>query len=159
MTIEHLNPEALHVNPAFSQGTIASAGRTLYVGGQNGTDSEGVITGDAAEQSAQAMNNVMAVLDAAGAKPSDVAKLTIYLAESVDPTAAYGAVMPVWGTQPTAVSVLKVAALGRPGGARRDRGDRVARVSASRYPAEAATRRPGYAATCSCTVTSFQKAT
>jgi enamine deaminase RidA (YjgF/YER057c/UK114 family) len=114
MTIEHLNPETLHVNPAFSQGTIASAGRTLYVGGQNGTDSEGVITGDAAEQSAQAMKNVMAVLDAAGAKPSDVAKLTIYLAESVDPAAAYGAVMPVWGTQPTAVSVLKVASLGRP---------------------------------------------
>ena len=45
MTIEHLNPETLHVNPAFSQGTIASAGRTLYVGGQNGTDGEGDISG------------------------------------------------------------------------------------------------------------------
>lgn len=114
MTIEHVNPEALHVNPAFSQGTIASAGRTLYVGGQNGTDAHGVIAGDAAEQSAQAMRNVLAVLEAAGATPADVAKLTIYLAESVDPAAAFAAVIPIWGRQPTAVSVLKVAALGRP---------------------------------------------
>ncbi len=114
MTIEHINPDGLHVNPAYSQGTIAPAGRTLYVGGQNGTDAEGRITGDAAAQSAQAMRNVLAVLEAAGATPADVAKLTIYLAESVDPGAAFAAVGPVWGRQPTAVSVLKVASLGRP---------------------------------------------
>jgi 2-iminobutanoate/2-iminopropanoate deaminase len=114
MTIEHLNPDGLHVNPAFSQGTILPAGRTLYVGGQNGTDASGAITGDAGQQSAQAMRNVMTVLAAAGATPADVAKLTIYLAESVDPVAAYGAVMPIWGRQPTAITVLKVAALGRP---------------------------------------------
>ncbi len=115
MTVTHLNPATLHQNPAFSQGTIASAGRTLYVGEQNGTDAEGRISGGLAEQTAQALRNVLAVLEEAGASPDDVAKLTIYLDASVDPNEAYRASAEVWGMRPTAVTVLKVAALGRPG--------------------------------------------
>ena len=115
MTVTHLNPATLHQNPAFSQGTIASAGRTLYVGEQNGTDAEGRISGGLAEQTAQALRNVLAVLEEAGASPDDVAKLTIYLDASVDPDEAYRASAEVWGMRPTAVTVLKVAALGRPG--------------------------------------------
>ena len=114
MTITHLNPATLHQNPAFLQGTIASAGRTLYVGEQNGTDAEGRISGGLAEQTAQALRNVLAVLEEAGASPDDVAKLTIYLDASVDPNEAYRASAEVWGMRPTAVTVLKVAALGRP---------------------------------------------
>ena len=51
----------------------------------------------------------------AGADAADVAKLTIYLDASVDPDEAYRASAEVWGMRPTAVTVLKVAALGRPG--------------------------------------------
>jgi len=115
MTITHLNPAALHRNPAFSQGTIAPAGRTLYVGEQNGTDSDGLLLDGLEQQTAQALRNVLAVLDEAGAEPADVAKLTIYLDASVDPNEAYRASAEVWGMRPTAVTVLKVAALGRPG--------------------------------------------
>ncbi len=97
MTVTHLNPATLHQNPAFSQGTIASAGRTLYVGEQNGTDAEGRISGGLAEQTAQALRNVLAVLEEAGASPDDVAKLTIYLDASVDPNEAYRASAEVWG--------------------------------------------------------------
>ena len=116
MAIEHLNPKSLFRSPAFSQGTVIPSGATIViVGGHDGVGADGKLVGDGiAAQTEQAMRNVLAVLEEAGAGPADVAKLTIYLAESVDPTAAYGAVMPVWGTQPTAVSVLKVAALGRP---------------------------------------------
>ena len=64
MTLTHVNPAQLHTSPAFSQGVIAEAGRTLYVGGQNGTDGTGAISGGIAEQTAQAFRNVLAVLEA-----------------------------------------------------------------------------------------------
>ena len=73
MTLTHVNPAQLHTSPVFSQGVIAQAGRTLYVGGQNGTDATGAITGGIAEQTAQAFRNVLAVLEAAGAGPEHVA--------------------------------------------------------------------------------------
>jgi enamine deaminase RidA (YjgF/YER057c/UK114 family) len=113
--IEHINPAALHTNPAFSQATIAPAGRTLYIGGQNGTDSTGaIVSDDPGEQSAQAVRNILAILDEVGATLDDVAKLTIILHESVDINAAFAAVVPLWGDHPTAISGLKVSGLARP---------------------------------------------
>ncbi|MFC4223316.1 RidA family protein [Lysinibacter cavernae] len=108
-TITHVNPNELHSNPVFSQGTITETGRTLYVGGQNGTDSTGsIIAGGAGEQTAQALRNVLAVLADAGASQQDVAKLTVYLAVDADFNAAFGAVAQVWGPYPTAVTVLRI---------------------------------------------------
>jgi enamine deaminase RidA (YjgF/YER057c/UK114 family) len=115
MTIAHINPESMANNPAFSQGTIAPAGRTLYVGGQNGIDGAGNILEDKAEQVAQAMRNVLTVLESAGATKEDVAKLTIYLHKDLTAEEGYGAVMPVWGRTPTAVTVVQVANFARPG--------------------------------------------
>ena len=68
MAITHLDPERLHASPFFSQGVVAETGRTLYVGGQNGTDSEGMIEGELAEQTTQALRNVLTVLEAAELK-------------------------------------------------------------------------------------------
>lgn len=113
MTLAHLNPETLHRSPAFSQGTVTEAGRTLYVGGQNGTDAEGRISGDTAEQTAQALRNVLEVLKAAGAGVDDVAKMTIYLHIEADLHAGFRASQEVWGV-PTAITVLRVAGLARP---------------------------------------------
>lgn len=115
MTIEHINPESMTSNPAFSQGTIAPAGRTLYIGGQNGIDANGDVIADKAEQVAQAMRNVLTVLEAAGAEKTDVAKLTIYLHADLTADEGYGAVLPIWGRTPTAVTVVQVAAFARPG--------------------------------------------
>lgn len=112
--VTHVNPPELHTSPAYSQGTVVEAGRTLYVGGQNGTDADGVITGGAREQSAQALRNVLAVLAAVGATQEDVALLRVHLAADVDLMDAYGAVAEVWGQHPTAVTVLHVHKLGRP---------------------------------------------
>ena len=75
----HLDPEELHSNPAFTQGVIAPAARTLYVGGQLGTDSTGKLLDGVEAQSAQAMRNVLTVLAAAGTGPEQVVKLNIYL--------------------------------------------------------------------------------
>ncbi|MFC5928440.1 RidA family protein [Cryobacterium melibiosiphilum] len=87
---------------------IAGAGRTLYVGGQNGTDRAGALLDGLGAQTEQALRNVLAVLAAAGTGPEYVAKLTIYLAAGVDPSAAYGATASVWGNRRTAVTVLAI---------------------------------------------------
>ena len=115
MSIQHVNPEQLPTSPAFSQGTIAPAGRTLYVGGQNGIDADGNLLEGAEAQVAQAMRNLLAVLEAAGATPQDVAKLTIYLHPTISGDAGFGAALPIWGRTPTAITVVQVASFARPG--------------------------------------------
>ncbi len=114
MTITHINPATLHKNPAFSQATLVEGGRTLYIGEQNGTDSEGVITGDFGAQTQQALKNVLACLAEVGADQSAVAKLTIYFKEGESIQDGFAASGDVWGQNATAVTVIPVPALGRP---------------------------------------------
>ena len=113
--IEHVNPPSMHSNPAFSQGTIAPAGRTLYVGGQNGVTADGTLLEGIEAQTQQAMRNLLTVLEAAGATPADVARLAIYLDANVSAEDGFRAAMPIWGGQPTAVTVLSVPKFARPG--------------------------------------------
>jgi enamine deaminase RidA (YjgF/YER057c/UK114 family) len=109
--IEHVNPPTLFESPAFSQGAIAPAGRTLYSGGQNGRDADGVLADGVVAQTVQAIANVRAVLEAAGATPDDVAKLTIYLDQNIDAREAYNASVQAWGEHRTAVTGVFVAGL------------------------------------------------
>ena len=114
MPVTHVNPKSLHSNPAFSQATIADAGRTLYIGGQNGVLPDGSIPPDAAEQTRIALRNLLTILEEVGATQADVAKLTIILVDTVDIQAGYVASREVWGDFPTALTVLRVSALARP---------------------------------------------
>jgi 2-iminobutanoate/2-iminopropanoate deaminase len=109
-----VDPPQLYRSPAFAQGMIIPAGPTLYVGGQNGTDNTGALLDGLEAQTEQAMRNLLAVLAEAGSGPEHVAKLTIYLASGIDPTAAYAATRSVWGEHRTAVTVLAVTPA-RPG--------------------------------------------
>jgi enamine deaminase RidA (YjgF/YER057c/UK114 family) len=111
----HLDPPELARSPAFTQGVIAPAGRTLYVGGQLGTDGTGKLLDGLEQQTAQAMRNVLAVLAAAGTGPEHVVKLNIFIAAGVDPQAGYAASRSVWGDHRTAVTVVTTAAGGGPG--------------------------------------------
>lgn len=103
-----VDPPGLHASPAFAQGMLVEQGRTLYVGGQNGTDAEGALLDGLQAQTEQALRNVLAVLAEAGSGPEYVAKLTIYLSVGVDPGEAYAATGAVWGEHRTAVTVLSV---------------------------------------------------
>lgn len=105
-----VDPPQLHHSPAFAQGMIVSAGPTLYVGGQNATDSTGALLDGLDAQTEQAMRNVLAVLAEAGTGPEHVAKLTIHLAAG----SAYAATRSTWGDRRTAVTVLVVTPA-RPG--------------------------------------------
>jgi enamine deaminase RidA (YjgF/YER057c/UK114 family) len=115
MTITHLNPPTLHRNPAFSQATLVEGGRTLYVGGQNGTDATGtIVPGGAKPQALRALENVKAILAEAGGDQTDVAKLTVYYHREASLPEIFAAAGEAWGDHPTAITVLQVHALARP---------------------------------------------
>jgi enamine deaminase RidA (YjgF/YER057c/UK114 family) len=119
MPVQHINPEALHNNPVFTQAVLVPSGaRTLLIGGQNAVDRHGEIVGkgDVAAQSAQALQNLKAVLDAAGANLEDLVKVTVVIDQAADLRAAFGAWMAFWGarTNPPVVTVLRVAGLANP---------------------------------------------
>ena len=119
MTVEHLNPETLHSNPVFSQ-AIAVSGphRTIFVGGQNAVAADGTIIGkgDAAAQTVKSMQNIQAALEAGGASPADIVKLTIYIVQGHLSREVFLASQEVWGPQPNppTISVLQVAGLANP---------------------------------------------
>ncbi|WP_411700841.1 RidA family protein [Conyzicola sp.] len=106
--ITPVDPPGLPSNPAFAHGMILPVAPTLYVGGQNGVDAEGVLLEGLQAQTEQALRNVLAVLAAAGTDAAHTAKLTIYLDPGVDPDPAYEASRAVW-TARTAVTVLALA--------------------------------------------------
>ena len=116
MTITHINPDTMHKNPAFSQGVLVERGRTLYIGEQNGVDENGaIVAGGAKAQSIQALEQVKLVLADVGADQSNVVRLTVYVAKDVELDDVTAAAMEAWGPHATALTVVKVHALGREG--------------------------------------------
>jgi enamine deaminase RidA (YjgF/YER057c/UK114 family) len=117
--IERLSPAGMHHNPAYSQGIrLPASAHHILVGGQNGVDAEGRITGegDLAAQTSQALANVAMVLEAGGARPEDLVSLSIYLVGDLDLRPAFGAWMAFWAGRgpPPAVKMLRVAGLANP---------------------------------------------
>jgi enamine deaminase RidA (YjgF/YER057c/UK114 family) len=117
--VQHLNPDGLHKNPAFSQAVVVSgSARTIYVGGQNAVDVSGNIVGkgDLRAQTEQALHNLQTALDAGGAGLEQVVKWNIYVVQGQSVQAGLEAFQKVWGqrSNPPAISVLFVAALAHP---------------------------------------------
>lgn len=116
---EHINPDGLFKNPAFSQAIITQgSGKTIYIGGQDALDINGNIVGkgDIAAQTEQTMKNVQTVLEACGATFNDLVKLTIYVVSGQDITKGFEASRKYFKdviNQPI-VTVVIVPALGRP---------------------------------------------
>lgn len=66
----------------YSTAVIVPAGaRLAYVSGQGGQDSTGALSPDFAAQVKQAYANLRAALDALGARPDQVAKLTVFVVD------------------------------------------------------------------------------
>lgn len=102
----------------YSQGIRAPGGREIvFTSGQLPAASDGtLVTGDIAKAARASLENVRAVLQAAGAEMSDVVKVTIYLVDMAD-FAAVNAVYETFFEAPApARSCVAVAAL--PKGAR-----------------------------------------
>jgi enamine deaminase RidA (YjgF/YER057c/UK114 family) len=119
MTVSRINPENLHHSPAFTHVVRVPAGYdTIYVGGQNGVDRDGsIVDPGLGEQTRRALTNLRAGLDAAGAGPSDVVKLTILCVDGAPLREGFAAFGEVWPSDvpPPAITVALVAGLAVPG--------------------------------------------
>jgi enamine deaminase RidA (YjgF/YER057c/UK114 family) len=117
--VQHLNPEGMHHNPAFTQAVVVEgAARMIYVGGQNAVAADGTIVGkgDLAAQTEQVFANLDCVLRAAGATIHDVIKWTIYVVQGHDILPGFAVSQRAWGRHPNppAISVVVVAGLAHP---------------------------------------------
>lgn len=66
----------------YANGVITHGGRTLYVAGQIGWTPAGVFAAkDLVGQFDQALANVVAVVEAAGGKATDLVKMTVYVTD------------------------------------------------------------------------------
>jgi enamine deaminase RidA (YjgF/YER057c/UK114 family) len=81
MTLECINPEDLPTPPTYSHVVVATGSRLVFVAGQEPEDEHGNIVGpgDLAAQTRQVFANVGRALDAAGALPEDVTKISIFV--------------------------------------------------------------------------------
>ena len=120
MTLEHLTPKGLFKPAVFTQVVVATGRRMVFISGQVSMDAGGNLVGegDLAGQAKQVYANLKAALDGAGAKPTDVAKLTTYV------VGYRPELLPVMGAARTAVlgtadlpasTLVGVQALAQPG--------------------------------------------
>jgi enamine deaminase RidA (YjgF/YER057c/UK114 family) len=98
--IEHINPEGLNVNPAFTQVvTVTGPVKTVYIGAQNSVDGNRNIVGkgDLGAQTEQILKNIDICLKAAGARKEHLISWNIYVAEGQDMRPGLEAGMRWWG--------------------------------------------------------------
>lgn len=77
-----MNPPTVHETAGYSHITISPAGRLAHLAGQCPLDLDGQVVGEPGDfdaQTDQVIANCLAVLAAAGTKPSDVVRSVIYV--------------------------------------------------------------------------------
>ena len=81
MTLEGINPKNLPTPSTYTHVIVATGKRLVFVAGQEPEDEHGNLVGrgDLAVQARQVFANVGRALDAAGALPEDVAKISIFV--------------------------------------------------------------------------------
>lgn len=113
-----VNPEGFLPPKGYSNGALVS-GPTLFVAGQVGWNARCEFeTDDLAEQFAQALDNVIAVVRAAGGSPTDLAKMTVYVTDLDAYRGSLKAIGQAWrarlGKHFPAMALLGVAGLVEP---------------------------------------------
>jgi enamine deaminase RidA (YjgF/YER057c/UK114 family) len=81
MTLRLINPVNLPPPQTYTHVVVATGNRTVFVAGQEPEDEHGNLVGpgDLAAQARQVFANLGRALAAAGARPSHVAKITIFV--------------------------------------------------------------------------------
>jgi enamine deaminase RidA (YjgF/YER057c/UK114 family) len=118
MTLECINPEDLPAPSTYSHVVVATGSRLVFVAGQEPEDEHGNLVGpgDLAVQARQVFANVGRALDAAGALPEDVTKITIFVVRyrpDFLPVIEQGRVA-LFGDHKPADTIVGVEALSRP---------------------------------------------
>ncbi len=117
--IQHLNPDGLSKNPAFTNiVTVTGSVKTVYIGGQDALDASGAIVGkgDLVAQTEQVFHNLQVALQAAGAGLEHIVKWNIYLVQGQPIRPAFAVFQQVWGRRPNppAITMMFVAGLANP---------------------------------------------
>ena len=81
MTLELINPDELHTPKSYTHVAVAAGSRLVFIAGQAADDAAGNLVGhgDLRAQAHQAFANIGRALAAAGARPDQVARITIYV--------------------------------------------------------------------------------
>lgn len=117
MSAQPVNPLALAKPRGYSHGMVAPAGsRLLAVAGQIGWDADAkLVAYDFPDQFAQALRNVLAVVEAAGGGPRDILQLTIYVTDKAVYLASLALIgasyRELMGDHYPAMALVEVAAL------------------------------------------------
>ena len=80
-----INPESLGAPSGYSNGLLTdAAGKLLFISGQVAWDEkQQIVSDDFVEQFDRALANVIAVVNAAGAEPQQIVRLTIYVTDKL----------------------------------------------------------------------------
>ena len=83
MSFDFINPESLGAPHGYSNGVLTDAGgRLLFIAGQVAWDQQQqIVIGDLVGQFDRALANVIAVVNEAGGKPEQIARLVIYVTD------------------------------------------------------------------------------
>ena len=110
-----LLPEGWPRPKGYANG-VAASGKQIFVAGMIGWDAHGVFhSDDFAAQSRQALANIVAVLEAGGAKPQHITRMTWYVTSKREYLAALPAIGAAFreliGHYDIAMTAVQVAAL------------------------------------------------
>lgn len=82
MSFKLINPESLGAPRGFSNGVLVDGGRMLFIAGQVGWNTQQQsVSDDLVEQFDRALRNVLTVVNEAGGKPDEIARLVIYVTD------------------------------------------------------------------------------
>jgi enamine deaminase RidA (YjgF/YER057c/UK114 family) len=119
LLVQHLNPESLPKNPAWTNVvTVSGRAKTIYIGGQNAVDPSGQIVGkgDIAAQTEQVFRNLETALAAAGARLEHVIKWNLFVLAGQPLQPGFEVFQRVWGQRanPPIITAAIVAGLAHP---------------------------------------------
>jgi 2-iminobutanoate/2-iminopropanoate deaminase len=81
---EIIQPKSLaDPRPRFSQAILTQPGKVLFIAGQTASDENGNVVGkgDIEAQATQVLENIKAILEAAGGSMADIVKTTVYITD------------------------------------------------------------------------------
>ena len=115
--IQQINPKELGEPRGWTNGMLAPpGGGILFVAGQTARDAGGsLVEGGLVDQWEQALANVLTVVEAAGGRATDIARMTVYLTDLREYRQSLKDIGAVWkarmGRHYPAMSVVEVTGL------------------------------------------------
>lgn len=115
-----VQPDGWVAPRGYANGVAGRGRETVFVAGQIGWDAQcKLVSPDFVPQFDRALGNVVAVVEAAGGRATDIARMTVYVVDLGEYRAALREIGKLWrarfGTYYPAMALVKVAGLLEPG--------------------------------------------